>query len=160
MGTPMPPIDPAGPLAWLNDLAAPAPGPAPPQASDPVTYRGAITIPKAPTPAVGGGSFRVDRERAPEAIRDLEEALAKLKSLRWDAVSLGRVTPPAQDEVSRDAAQSLSVTATGGVGSLVQALDAGLQRLQTLINQMRSDLNNYDRSDGETSATFSTDVRP
>ena len=75
MTQPTPPVDPASPLAWLNDLASPAPGAGGPQASDPMVYRGAITIPRAETPAVGGGSFRVDRERAPAAIRELEEAL-------------------------------------------------------------------------------------
>ncbi len=159
MTEPTPPIDPAGPLAWLNDLAAPTPGSGAPQASDPVVYRGAISIPRAAPPAVGGGSFRVDRERAPEAIRDLEEALRELRVLRLDAAMLGKVAPPSRDEVSRDAAAVLATAAVGGRGSLVSALDAGVLRLEQLIESLREELKEYDRSDASSRLSFSDNAR-
>ena len=156
MTQPTPPADQS--LAWLDALARPAPEAGPPQASDPTMYAGVMEIPRVGPPAVGGGSFSVDMERAPEAIRGLEEALALLKKVRQNAVALGTVVPPGKDQVSSDAAKLLGAAAVGGQGSLVVALDAGASRLQALIDGLRDDLQAYDRTESS-AAAFSRDAR-
>lgn len=115
----------------------------PPQASDPAVPR---VVRYAPPP-VGGDHFRVDLERAPQAIRELEDALSQLRDLRHEAMSMGKVTPPTADPVSRDAAILLGAAATGNAGSLVSALDAGIRQIETLVVELTDDLRRYDSND-------------
>lgn len=104
---------------------------------------------------VGGGSFDVDITRAPQAIRQLEDALAELKRIKRDAVVLGQIRPPTADAVSRDAAQKLREIAVGGQGSFLQALDQGIAELQRMIDTLRSGLAAYERADDVASVAFS-----
>lgn len=129
MSSPTPPFDP------------------PPQANDPAVLPGGRVVPRYAPPPVGGDTFRVDLERAPQAIRELEDALAQLREIRHDAVRMARVTPPTADSVSRDAAAVLGAAANGNTGSLVAALDSGIDQIETLIAKLTDDLRRYRASD-------------
>lgn len=107
-----------------------------------------------PLQAVGTGAYTVDLERAPAAIRELEEALEKLALIRDEAVRLGQVTPPGADSVSRDAASLLGAAAIRGPGSLLAALQAGVEQLQTLISRVQDDLERYGRVESHASSTM------
>lgn len=101
-----------------------------------------------PGPA-SGGSFAVDIARAPEAIRELEEARRELESIRQDAQVLGHVNPPARDQVSLDAAQVLGQTAVGGPNALIPALNQGIQEISKMIDALRSGFDEYRRRDDD-----------
>jgi ABC-type transporter Mla subunit MlaD len=94
-----------------------------------------------------GGSFTVDLERAPQTLRDLTAARDELRDLVTEAQRLGKVDPSSADDVSRDAATLLGAVADGGDGSLVNALNAGVQRLDSLINAIKSELRSYSRTE-------------
>ena len=98
---------------------------------------------------VGGGSFEVDISRAPEAIRELEQALAELRSLKREAQTLGHVVPPTNDLVTLDAVAVLGRKATGGPGSLMNALDEGIVEVSRLIEQLRIGFDAYRESDAD-----------
>jgi hypothetical protein len=95
-----------------------------------------------PAPA-GGGAFSVDLDRAPEVLRDLQDARNELEDLKAEARFLGKVDPSSNDQVSLDAATVLGAVAVGGPGSLIEALDAGVSRLDALIGAIRSELDAY-----------------
>jgi hypothetical protein len=99
-----------------------------------------------PAPA-GGGAFSVDLERAPEVLKDLEDARQELEDLKAETRILGKINPLSDDDVSRDAATILGAVAVGGPGSLIEALDAGVARLDGLIGAIRSELNAYTAAD-------------
>ena len=154
-----PPIDPSSPLGFLNERADPA-QPRPPQADDPTRLSNGMVVPRMTPGPVEAGSFSVDLARAPEAIRELEQAHVQLKSLRDEALRLGKIASPAQDEVSRDVASRLGVTATGGDGSLLAALDAGLDRISDLIDALRGDLAGYRTDERTVAATLRATASP
>lgn len=131
------------------------PQPPPLQADSPVTLPDGRTIPRYRPPEIGGGSFTVNLERAPEAIRELEAARDELNSIRRDALDLGRVTPPTNDLVTRDAATLLGVTATGGSGSFVSALDAGIAQIEAMISNVREAMSAYRSADDQASSELS-----
>lgn len=118
----------------------------PPQASDPVLPGGRV-IPRYARPAVGGDHFRVDLERAPQAIHELEDASRELREIRQDALRMGKVTPPTIDAVSLDAAAVLGAAANGNAGSLVAALDAGIDQVDSLVRRLKEDLRKYGATD-------------
>ena len=124
----------------------------PPHASDPAVLTDGTVVPREVPPSVGGGSFTVDLEHAPQAIRELETAREQLKVLRRDALSLGNVRSPSSDQVSRDAADALGAVAVGGAGSLLAALDGGVRRLDGLIGNLRIELHSYREVDGAASS--------
>ena len=97
----------------------------------------------------GGGSFAVDVAQAPKAIRELEDARRELESIRNDAARLGQVRPPTTDQVSLDAARALGMTATGGNGSLTQALSEGIRQITTMIESLRTGFQAYQEEDQE-----------
>ena len=104
------------------------PQPPPLQADSPTALFDGRVVERYRPPGVGGGDFAVDLANAPRAIRELEEAARNsVRSRRRRA--LGRVTPPSQDQVSLDAAHVLGVSAVGGNGSFIQALDHGIQQI-------------------------------
>lgn len=130
------------------------PQPPPLQADSPVTLPDGRTIPRYRPPEIGGGSFTVNLERAPEAIRELEAAARELSEIRREAERLGKITPPTSDLVSRDAADVLGAAAVGGNGSFVAALDSGIQQVQGMITALQTALVEYGRVDGETAAAL------
>ena len=98
----------------------------PVEASDPAVLANGQVIPRQVVPApVGGGAFSVDLGRAPEVLRDLQNARDELEDLKAEARFLGKVDPSSNDQVSLDAATALGAVAAGGPGSLLEALDAG-----------------------------------
>ncbi|MFC5136955.1 hypothetical protein ACFPK1_01810 [Actinomycetospora rhizophila] len=131
------------------------PLPPPLQADSPVMLPDGTSVPRYRPPEVGGGSFTVDLARAPEAIRELEAAREELNSIRRDALDLGRVTPPTNDLVTLDAANLLGVTATGGPGSFVSALDAGIAQVEALISNVRVAMDAYRGVDEQASSDLS-----
>jgi hypothetical protein len=145
VSTPVPPPGlytqpPAGLPPYLADRPA--------EAADPTVLTDGQVVPRQVVPApAGGGAFSVDLDRAPEVLRDLENARQELAHLKQDALRLGRVDPSSGDEVSRDAAATLGAVAVGGPGSLLEALDAGMSQLDGLIGAIRAELNAYRRSD-------------
>ena len=128
----------------------------PPQASDPTVLADGRVIPRqvVPAPAGGGGSFSIDLERAPQVLRDLEDARRQLESLKAEARFLGKVDPGTDDEVSRDAAAVLGAVAVGGRGSLIEALDGGVRRLDDLIDSIRAEIATYLSSDQGLGTSF------
>lgn len=96
---------------------------------------------------VGGGSFEVDITRAPEAIRELEEARRELEKIKSDALMLAQVAPPTNDLVTRDAVAVLGRKATEGPGSLSEALDQGIDEISRLIEQLRIGFDAYQQAD-------------
>jgi hypothetical protein len=94
-----------------------------------------------------GGSFTVDLERAPQTLHDLTAARDELVGLVSDAQRLGKVDPGTDDDVSRDAATLLGAVADGGNGSLVRALQAGVERLTSLIDSIKAELHAYGDAD-------------
>lgn len=108
-----------------------------------------------PAPApVGGGAFDVDIARAPQAIRELQQARVELQRIRQDALSLAEVRPPAADQVSLDAAQKLSETANGGPQSFMAALEAGIEEITRMMEALRSGFAAYEAADENSSLGF------
>jgi hypothetical protein len=126
-------------------MSAPVPpGPGPGvQASDPARLTNGQVVPRQVVDMPTGGSFTVDLERAPQALRELTAARDELTVLTKEARALGRVDPGSADEVSRDAATLLGAVADGGQGSLVLALEAGVARLTRLIDAINFELRSY-----------------
>jgi hypothetical protein len=123
----------------------------PVEASDPTVLTDGQVIPRQVVPApAAGGAFSVDLERAPEMLRDLQNARNELEDLKIEARSLGKVDPSSNDQVSRDVATLLGAVAVGGPGSLLDALDAGMRRLDELISAIQTELDAYRRSDEAT----------
>lgn len=161
-----------GPCAWLwpvsvLGVSSPVPPPGlysqpplgvppaladrPVEASDPTVLTDGQVIPRQVVPApAAGGAFSVELERAPGVLRDLQNARNELTVVKQDALRLGRVDPSSRDDVSRDAAIALGAVAVGGPGSLIEALDAGLRRLDELIEAIRTELDTYRSSDEAT----------
>jgi hypothetical protein len=137
-------------------MSAPVPpGPGPGvQASDPARLTNGQVVPRQVVDMPTGGSFTVDLERAPQALRELTAARDELTELLADAERLGKVDPGSQDEVSRDAATLLGAVAVGGDGSLLLALKAGIDRLNALINGISSDLSNYHETEATSRRAF------
>lgn len=104
---------------------------------------------------IGGGMFEVNIAEAPDAIRQLERARDELLSIREDAIVLAEVRPSAVDDVSLDAAKSLSLRASGGPRSLMQALDEGIQETSRLIEALRTGFGQYQQNDDNGRRSFS-----
>jgi hypothetical protein len=128
------------------------PQPPPLQADSPIALPDGRIVERYRPPGVGGGDFAVDLANAPQAIRNLREAEAELRSIKDEAVSLGRVPPPSNDQVSLDAAHVLGVAAVGGNGSFIQALDLGLQQIGAMIESLEAALRQYRGADDRTRA--------
>jgi hypothetical protein len=142
------PVPPSGLYSQPSQGLPPSLADRPVEAADPAVLTDGQVIPRQVVPAPkGGGSFSVDVDRAPAVLRDLENARRELADLKQDALRLGRVDPSSGDEVSKDAAAVLGAVAVGGPGSLLEALDAGTQQLDELINAIRGELDAYRRSD-------------
>lgn len=125
----------------------------PVEAADPAVLANGQVIPRQVVAApAGGGAFTVDLDRAPQVIRDLQNARQELEDLKVEARFLGKVDPSSDDDVSRDAATVLGAVAVGGPGSLLEALDAGVTRLDALIGAIRSELEAYEAADRTTGA--------
>jgi hypothetical protein len=114
------------------------------EAADPTVLTNGQVVPRqvVPAPAVGG-AFSIDLDRAPQVLQHLRDARQELEDLKVEARFLGKVDPSSNDQVSRDAATVLGAVATGGPGSLLEALDAGVSRLDALIGAIRSELDAY-----------------
>jgi hypothetical protein len=127
----------------------------PAEASDPTVLTDGQVVPRQVVPApAGGGAFSVDLERAPEVLKDLHAAVGQLRDLRRDALQLGKVNPGSRDQVSVDAAQALGTVAVGGPGSFVEAVTAGIERLEALIRAVETELRAYSGSDATTARSF------
>ena len=114
------------------------------EAADPAVLTNGQVIPRQVVPApASGGAFSIDLERAPAVLRDLQHARQELEDLKAEARFLGKVDPSSNDQVSQDAATVLGAVAVGGPGSLFEALDAGVSRLDALIGAIRSELDAY-----------------
>ncbi len=117
-------------------------------ASDPTVLTDGQVVPRQIVPApAAAGAFSVDLARAPQVLRDLQDARQELEDLKVEARFLGKVDPSSNDQVSLDAAAVLGAVAVGGPGSLLEALDAGVTRLDGLIGAIRSELDAYQQTD-------------
>ncbi|MCD2193575.1 hypothetical protein LQ327_09285 [Actinomycetospora endophytica] len=152
MSTPVPP-----PGLYTQPPTGPPPSLAerPVGAADPAVLTDGQVVPRQVVPApTGGGAFSVDLDRAPEVLQDLENARQELIVLRRDALRLGQVDPSSNDQVSRDAAAVLGAVAVGGPGSLVEALDGGIERLAHLIGAISAELGSYSATEQGNGAQF------
>ncbi|MDL5159284.1 hypothetical protein [Actinomycetospora termitidis] len=114
------------------------------QASDPTVLSTGQVIPRDVVPGPGGGdAFTVGLDTAPTVLRELRAARDELQQVRSDAFALGTIDPGSQDEVSRDTAIVLGAVATGGTGSLIEAVDGGIRRLGELIDAIEAELAAY-----------------
>jgi hypothetical protein len=111
-----------------------------------------------PTSGTGGGSFTVDITRAPQAIRELEQALEDLRSIRLDAMQLAQVNPPAADQVSADAARTLGLKANGEPGSFLPALEAGIAEVERMIESLNAGFDAYEEGDVQASSRLSVSL--
>ncbi|WP_245561489.1 hypothetical protein [Actinomycetospora chiangmaiensis] len=135
-------------------MTTPWPPEPPVQASDPARLWNGQLVQRPVVAMPTGGSFTVDLDRAPDAVRELETARDELRFLMLEAKRLGRVDPGTTDQVSLDAAAVFGAVADGGTGSLVRALEAGAQRLDLLIDSIEAELRSYRLADGDASAAF------
>jgi hypothetical protein len=135
-------------------MTAPVPPGPGVQASDPARLTNGQVVPRQVVDMPTGGSFTVDLERAPQTLRDLTAARDELRDLMLDAERLGKVDPGSADEVSRDAAVLLGAVADGGQGSLLLALRAGVDRLNSLIDSVAAELAAYQHSDASSGRAF------
>jgi hypothetical protein len=120
----------------------------PVEAADPAVLTDGQVVPRQVVPApAGGGAFSVDVDRVPQVLADLENARQELIVLRKDALRLGQVDPSSNDRVSHDAAAVLGAVAVGGPGSLVRALDGGIERLGHLIDAITAELSSYSETE-------------
>ncbi|MDD7968567.1 PE domain-containing protein [Actinomycetospora lemnae] len=103
---------------------------------------------------VGGGAFTVDITRAPEAIRELEQARGELESIKKAARLLAHIDPPANDQVSIDAARVLGLKASEGPGSLAVALEQGIDEISRLIEQLRVGFEMYQQAEAEAESRY------
>ncbi len=105
----------------------------PVEAADPTVLTDGQVVPRQVVPApAAGGAFSIDLDRAPEVLRDLQDARDELEDFAVRP-RLGKVDPGSRDQVSLDAAQALEAVATGGHGSLVEAVNAGLHQLVSRV---------------------------
>ncbi|MCD2189944.1 hypothetical protein [Actinomycetospora soli] len=101
-----------------------------------------------------GDSFSVDLAAAPQVLRELRAARDQLMQIRREALALGKVDPGTNDDVSRDAATVLGSIAVGGPGSLLVAVEGGMQRIDELVSAIESELRDYASSDAGQVARF------
>jgi hypothetical protein len=149
------PVPPPGLYSQPSQGLPPLLADRPVEAADPAVLTDGQVIPRQVVPApTGGGSFSVDVDRAPAVLRDLENARQELTVLRKDALRLGQVDPSSNDQVSLDAATLLGAVAVGGPGSLVEALDGGIERLGHLIDAITAELNAYAATEQGNGAQF------
>lgn len=127
---------PQGPPPWLPAHSL--------QASDPTVLTTGQVIPRQAMPvAQTADAFSVDLDAAPQVLRELYAARDELRRVRADAIRLGQIDPGTRDQVSLDAAAVFGAVATGGQGSLLQALDGGMNRLGQLISALESEYASY-----------------
>jgi hypothetical protein len=98
-------------------------------------------------PTAGGSGYRVDVERAPQAIADLRRAAEHLRLEADKAIALGRITPPGLDVVSANAVRIFAEAAVGEQGSLRQALFGAADRFSSDADKLEADLKTYLRVD-------------
>ena len=155
VSTPVPP-----PGLYTQPPTGPPPALAerPVGASDPTVLTDGQVVPRQIVPApAAADAFSVDLARAPQVLRDLNDAVGELRDLRRDALQLGKVDPGSRDQVSLDAARAIEAVAVGGPGSFVEAVTAGIERLEALIRAVESELRAYRES--ETANARSLDAR-
>jgi hypothetical protein len=157
MSTPVPP---PGLYTQPPTGLPPALAQRPVEAADPAVLTNGQVIPRQAVPAPTlGGAFTIDLDRAPQVLRDLQSARQELEDLKAEARFLGKVDPSSNDEVSRDAATVLGAVAAGGPGSLLEALDAGVTRLDALIGAIRAELQAYQAADRTSVASIDDAAR-
>lgn len=91
----------------------------------------------------GGGMFRIDPERAPQAIADLRHAADLLQDEIRTAEDLANYQAPGLDAVSRDAVRIISEAAIGEQGSLRAALVGALAEFNRQADKLEADLKAY-----------------
>ncbi|WP_433801226.1 hypothetical protein [Actinomycetospora sp. CA-084318] len=130
-----------------------------PRASDPTVLSTGQVVPRQAMPVADvGDSFSVDLASAPRVLQELRTARDRLQDLRQEARFLGKIDPGTQDEVSRDAAAVFGAVAVGGPGSLIEALDGGVRRLDALISATESELTHYRASESAQVDRFDADA--
>ncbi|WP_433802613.1 hypothetical protein [Actinomycetospora sp. CA-084318] len=133
---------PQGPPPWLPER--------PLQAADPTVLTSGQVVPRQSMPvAAAGDSFSVDLAQAPRVLEELYAARDELQRVRMDALRLGQIDPGTGDEVSRDAATVFGSIATGGRGSLVEAINGGIAKMGELISALEAELASYRSAEQE-----------
>ncbi|WP_143173930.1 hypothetical protein [Streptoalloteichus hindustanus] len=92
----------------------------------------------------GGGHFRIDLARAPQVVKDLEEARNQLQVLRGKINNLAYAGDPGKDEVSVNAKNQLRRLATDSAqGSLATATAAYLKAIDDAVNAMNETIRTH-----------------
>ncbi|KEI45466.1 hypothetical protein GU90_03215 [Saccharopolyspora rectivirgula] len=92
-------------------------------------------------------SFTVDIEQIPGLIEKYKDAREKLRKILQKSYRLRSITPPGEDEISQQMANSLSKMATDEPGCLAEAVRDGIKRLTDQINQLEAALRDYRSTD-------------
>lgn len=93
------------------------------------------------------GFFRVELDRLPQLLADLEAVRDKYEEIRWMSGDLRDIPAPGRDEVSTQAAMTLGQRAGDGHGELGWCATQGRQRVQEMIEQVNAIINTYRTAD-------------
>ncbi|MDR7301500.1 hypothetical protein [Haloactinomyces albus] len=93
------------------------------------------------------GTFRVDMDQIPGLIAKYKDARDKLADIAVDARFLQTIDAPGNDEVSEQMTRELARKAGVEQGSLVKAVNDGIERLNDQINQLEEARANYDAAE-------------
>jgi hypothetical protein len=149
------PVPPPGLYTQPPTGLPPALAQRPVEAADPAVLTNGQVIPRQAVPAPTlGGAFTIDLDRAPQVIEDLHRAVSELRAIRRDALQLGKIKAGSRDQVSIDAAQVLGAVAVGGTGSFVEAVTAGIERLEALISAIKAEVRTYQAADSASENSF------
>ncbi|MCP2259565.1 hypothetical protein LX15_003270 [Streptoalloteichus tenebrarius] len=92
-------------------------------------------------------SFTVDPDQLPTLRAGLQQAQDKLLAIRREAYPLQTIPAPGDDEVSKQAVRRFAERVDGGNGTLLNAIDDGVQRLQDIIDQIDALTKTYQQAD-------------
>lgn len=93
------------------------------------------------------GSFRVELDKLPKLLTDLEAVKGKYEEIRWVAGDLRDIPAPGRDDVSTQAATALGQRAGNGHGELGWCATQARQRVQEMIEQVKGIINTYRNAD-------------
>ena len=89
------------------------------------------------------GSFRVELDKLPRLLTDLEAVRDKYDAIHREATRLRDIPPPGKDEVSTRAATELGALAGDGSGQLGWCAEQARARVQEMIDQVNGIINTY-----------------
>lgn len=89
------------------------------------------------------GSFRVELDRLPQLLTDLEAVRDKYEEILRESRGARDIPPPGKDEVSTRAAMELGALAGDGSGQLGWCASQARARVQEMIDQVNGIISTY-----------------